>query len=360
MNTEDEMYMRLALELARRGEGWVNPNPMVGAVIVKDRKIIGKGWHRRFGEKHAEVNAIEDAKVKGYDVRGATMYVTLEPCPHWGKQPPCADRIIAEGFKRVVVAMEDPNPLVAGRGIEKMRRAGIEVEVGVLEEEARKLNEIFIKYITTKMPFVSIKLALTLDGFIATESGSSQWITGEKARLRVQELRRRHMAVMVGSGTVLADDPRLNCRLENCPEKVRVILDRSGRIAKAIREGRKFRIFNDERVIFFTEKPGLFEGIAEAYPITEQAEILRKLSELEIDSVLIEGGRIACEFLPFADKFYLFYGPKLFGRGIKPFECLEIKDANDAPILKVESIERLGESFLVTAYPGDRDVQWNS
>ncbi|AFL94260.1 riboflavin biosynthesis protein RibD [Thermococcus cleftensis] len=357
MSTEDERFMRLALELARKGEGWVNPNPMVGAVIVKNGKIIGLGWHQRFGEKHAEVNAIEDAKRKGHDVRGATMYVTLEPCSHWGKQPPCADRIIEEGFKRVVVAMEDPNPPVAGRGIEKMRKAGIEVEVGLLEEEARKLNKIFIKYITTGTPFVSIKLALTLDGFIATENGSSQWITGEKARLKVQELRRRHMAVMVGSGTVLADNPRLNCRLDNCPEKVKVILDRSGRVAEAIKAGRRFRLFEDGRVIFFTERPELFEGIAEAYPITEPEKILRKLGELGIDSVLIEGGRIACEFLAFADKFYLFYGPKLFGNGIKPFECLKVETASDAPVLEIESLERLGESFLVTAYPGGGNVQ---
>ncbi|WP_258084473.1 bifunctional diaminohydroxyphosphoribosylaminopyrimidine deaminase/5-amino-6-(5-phosphoribosylamino)uracil reductase RibD [Thermococcus thermotolerans] len=359
MSMEDEGFMWLALELARKGEGWVNPNPMVGAVIVKNGDIIGVGWHQRFGEKHAEVVAIEDAKQKGHDVRGATMYVTLEPCSHWGKQPPCADRIIEEGFKRVVVAMEDPNPIVTGRGIEKMRKAGIEVEVGVLEEEARKLNEIFIKYITTGTPFVSIKLALTLDGFIATENGSSQWITGEKARLKVQELRRRHMAIMVGSGTVLADDPRLNCRLENCPEKVKVIPDRSGRVAEAIKAGRRFKLFEDGRAIFFTERPELFEGIAEAYPITEPAEILRKLGELGIDSVLIEGGRIACEFLAFADKFYLFYGSKLFGNGIKPFECLKVENANDAPMLEIESLERLGESFLVTAYPGDGDVQRN-
>ncbi|WP_297421778.1 bifunctional diaminohydroxyphosphoribosylaminopyrimidine deaminase/5-amino-6-(5-phosphoribosylamino)uracil reductase RibD [Thermococcus sp.] len=357
---EDEEYMHLALELAKRGEGWVNPNPMVGAVIVKDGEIIGIGWHQRFGEKHAEVNAIEDAKSKSHDVKDATMYVTLEPCSHWGKQPPCSDRIIREGFKRVVVAMEDPNPLVAGRGIEKMRKAEIEVEVGLLKDEAKKLNEIFIKYITTRMPFVSIKLALTLDGFIATENGSSQWITGEKARERVQELRRKHMAIMVGSGTVLADDPRLNCRLENCPLKVKVILDRSGRVAEEVGKGRKFRLFEDGRTIFFTEMPEKFEGIAEAYPITEPGKILRKLGELGIDSVLVEGGRIACQFLSYADKFYLFYGPKLFGNGIKPFECLKVEEANNAPLLRIDSMERLGESFLVTAYSGGWNVQRDS
>ncbi|MBP1913046.1 bifunctional diaminohydroxyphosphoribosylaminopyrimidine deaminase/5-amino-6-(5-phosphoribosylamino)uracil reductase RibD [Thermococcus stetteri] len=360
MREEDVRFMRIALGLARRGEGLVNPNPMVGAVVVKDDRIIGTGWHERFGGKHAEVNAIEDAKRKGHDVKGATMYVTLEPCSHWGKQPPCADRIIKEGISRVVIAVEDPNPLVSGRGIKKLRAAGIEVEVGLLGEEARKLNEVFIKYITTRIPFVSIKLALTLDGFIATESFSSQWITGEAARARVQELRKKHMAIMVGSRTVLRDNPRLNCRLDNCPEKVKVVLDRSGRVAEEVRRGRRFNLFEDGRIIFFTEKPEKFEGIAEAYPITEPGEILKKLGELGIDSVLIEGGRIACGFLPLADKFYLFYGPKLFGRGIKPFECLNVRDASEAPLLKIDSIERLGESFLVTAYPGGGDVHGDS
>ncbi|KUH34340.1 riboflavin deaminase [Thermococcus celericrescens] len=359
MMEEDVRFMRIALGLARRGEGLVNPNPMVGAVVVKDDRIIGTGWHERFGGKHAEVNAIEDAKRKGHDVKGATMYVTLEPCSHWGKQPPCADRIIKEGISRVVIAVEDPNPLVSGRGIKKLRAAGIEVEVGLLGEEARKLNEVFIKYITTRIPFVSIKLALTLDGFIATESFSSQWITGEAARARVQELRKKHMAIMVGSGTVLRDNPRLNCRLDNCPEKVKVVLDRSGRVAEEVRRGRRFNLFEDGRAIFFTEKPEKFEGIAEAYPITEPEEILKKLGELGIDSVLIEGGRAACGFLPLADKFYLFYGPKLFGRGINPFECLKVETAERAFPLRIDSVEMLGDSVLVTAYPGGRDVQWN-
>ncbi|NJE42182.1 bifunctional diaminohydroxyphosphoribosylaminopyrimidine deaminase/5-amino-6-(5-phosphoribosylamino)uracil reductase RibD [Thermococcus sp. GR6] len=358
MMDEDKKFMHLALELAKRGEGWVNPNPMVGAVIVKDGEVIGVGWHRKFGEKHAEINAIEDAKGRGHDTRGATLYVTLEPCSHWGKQPPCADRIIAEGFKRVVVAMKDPHSLVAGRGIEKMQRAGIEVDVGILEEEAKKLNEIFIKYITTKIPFVSIKLALTLDGFIATESFSSQWITGDKARQKVQELRRRHMAIMVGAGTILRDNPKLNCRLPECPPKYKVILDRHGLIGEELSNGRRFRLFNDGNVIIFTENPEAFGEVnATIVEETDPERILRKLGEMGIDSVLIEGGRIACQFLSYADKFYIFYGPKLFGRGIKPFECLSVKEANEAPVLEIESVEKLGESLLVTAYPGDCGVQ---
>ncbi len=352
---EDELYMRLALRLARRGEGWTNPNPMVGAVIVRDGRIIGAGWHQRFGEKHAEVNAIEDAKRRGHDVRGATMYVTLEPCSHWGKQPPCADRIIDEGFGRVVVAMEDPNPLVSGNGIRKMREAGIEVDVGLLEEEARRLNEVFVKYVTRGIPFVSVKLALTLDGFIATRSGSSQWITGEEARLEVQRLRRRHMAILVGAGTVLKDDPRLNCRLDPCPERTKVILDRRGRIAREVKNGRKLRMFDDGRVIFFTDVPEEFEEIGEAYPITDPEEILKKLGALGVDSVLIEGGRTVCQFLPLADRLYLFYGPKLFGHGIKPFECLSVRDASEGFALCINSMERIGDSLLVIAHRGYGD-----
>ncbi len=294
MAMDDGYFMSLALELARKGEGAVNPNPMVGAVIVKDGEVIGKGYHERFGGKHAEVNAIEDAKSKGHSIEGgATLYVTLEPCSHWGgKQPPCVDRIIQEGgFSRVVVAMKDPNPLVNGRGgIEKLEAAGgIEVKVGVLEGEARKLNEVFVKYITTGLPFVSIKLALTLDGFIATSGFSSKWITGEKARRKVQELRRKHMAVMIGgASTVLKDDPRLTCRIKGgCTEKVKVILDRHGLTADG-----NFRVFNDGKVIVFTDSEREWAK-AEVIRETDPGRILEILGEKGIDSVLIEGGKVS-------------------------------------------------------------------
>lgn len=337
--------MRLALELAKKGEGKTNPNPMVGAVLVKDGRVIGTGYHERFGEKHAEVNAIEDAKRKGYSVEGATMYVTLEPCSHWGKQPPCADRIIEEGISKVVIAVEDPNLFVRGRGIEKLRKAGVKVEVGLLEEEAKTLNEVFVKYITTKTPFVAIKLALTLDGFIATRSFSSKWITGEKARRKVQELRKKYMAIMVGANTILKDNPRLTCRIEGCSEKVKVILDRHGLTANG-----NFRAFKDGRVIVFTESEKEWDN-AEVIRETNPERILKILGEKGIDSVLIEGGRIACQFLPFADRLHLFYGNKLFGKGISPFECLNVDKVSDA--LKVEFLkfESFGDSFYVEARP---------
>jgi diaminohydroxyphosphoribosylaminopyrimidine deaminase/5-amino-6-(5-phosphoribosylamino)uracil reductase len=333
------------LELAKKGEGGVNPNPMVGAVIVKDGKVIGKGYHQYFGDKHAEVNAIEDAKSKGHSLEGATMYVTLEPCSHWGKQPPCVDRIIKEGFSRVVIAMEDPNPLVNGKSIEKLKKAGIEVKVGILKEEARKLNEIFLKYITTKTPFVAIKLALTLDGFIATKTFSSKWITGKKAREKVQELRKKYMAIMVGANTILKDDPKLTCRIEGCTEKVKVILDRHGLTANG-----NFRAFKNGKVIVFTKSEKEWNN-AEVIRETNPGRILKILGEKGIDSVLIEGGRIACQFLPFANKLHLFYGNKLFGKGISPFECLNVDKVSDAFKVEFLKFESFRDSLYVEAKP---------
>ncbi|AEC51163.1 Riboflavin biosynthesis protein ribD (ribD) [Pyrococcus sp. NA2] len=347
---EDEKYMKLALELARLGEGRVNPNPMVGAVIVKNGKVIGKGHHEYFGGKHAEVNAIEDAKRNGYSVRGATMYVTLEPCAHWGKQPPCVDRIIKEGISRVVVATLDPNPMVNGEGVKRLMEAGIEVEVGILKEEAEKLNEIYFKYIKTSMPFVAIKLALTLDGFIATKSFSSKWITNEKARLKVQEIRRRFMAIMVGANTVTIDNPRLNCRVNGCRDKVKVILDRHGTTANR----KDLNVFKEGKVIVFTESDKSWDN-AKVIKETSPKRILEILGKMGIDSVLIEGGRIACQFLPFADKLYLFYGNKLIGNGISPFECLEVDDVNLALKVELLNIETFGDSYLVEARPCSRE-----
>lgn len=208
----DSLYMNRALALAELGAGYVNPNPLVGAVIVKDNKIIGNGYHAKYGEAHAEINAFNNATEP---VAGATMYVTLEPCSHFGKTPPCVEAIINRGIKKVVVAVEDPNPLVAGRGIKILRENGIEVTTGVLEKEAKKLNEIFIKFITTGLPFCSLKTAMTLDGKIAAHTGDSRWITSDKSREYVHKLRHKYSSIMVGIGTVLADDPLLTTRLEN-------------------------------------------------------------------------------------------------------------------------------------------------
>lgn len=220
----DASFMDLALELARQGAGWTSPNPMVGAVLVRDGRIVGKGFHKKVGGPHAEVNAIADA---GPAAKGATLYVTLEPCNHSGRTPPCSETILAAGIKKVVSAIDDPNPDVAGGGNARLRAAGIEVVSGVREAEARRFNEIFIHYIKSKTPFVLVKCAATLDGRIATRTGDSKWVSGEASRRYVHELRHAYDGIMVGAGTVLADDPSLTARRPGLDSKdpVRIILD---------------------------------------------------------------------------------------------------------------------------------------
>lgn len=211
--SESEKWMQLALQLARRGLGATSPNPMVGAVLVKRGRVIGQGWHHRAGEPHAEIEAFRDASERGESVRGATLYVTLEPCCTHGRTPPCTEAVIASGVRRVVVAARDPNPAHAGRGFALLRSAGIEVEVGVLAEDATRLNEAFNHWIVCRVPFVTVKAAMTLDGKIATASGDSKWITGPAARLVGMRLRAEADAILVGINTVLADDPSLTIRL---------------------------------------------------------------------------------------------------------------------------------------------------
>ena len=223
----DAESMRLALALAERGRGWTAPNPMVGAVIVKDGAVIGQGWHERYGEPHAERNALASCTA---DPAGATMYVTLEPCCHTGKQPPCTEALIAAGIARVVVGSRDPNPLVAGKGCEALRAAGIRVDADVLRAACDELNSVFFHFITHKTPYVVAKWAMSADGKIACASGDARWITGPEARVDVHELRHRLAAICVGIGTVLADDPRLLCETPQLFPPVRVILDRAGRL----------------------------------------------------------------------------------------------------------------------------------
>lgn len=218
----DRKYMAHALQLALRGAGHTRPNPMVGAVLVKDGRIIGEGWHKQYGGPHAEVNAFASATE---DPEGATLYVSLEPCSHYGKTPPCADLIIRKKVARVVAALEDPNPLVSGRGFRKLRANGIRVTVGVLAEESRHINDVFLTYVTRKRPFVLYKAAMSLDGKIACHTGESQWISSEKSREEVQRLRGILSGIMVGAGTVIADNPRLTCRMEEYENPARIIVD---------------------------------------------------------------------------------------------------------------------------------------
>lgn len=224
---EDQNYMKLALELAKKGLGWTSPNPMVGALLVKDGRIIGQGYHARYGELHAERSALAACTE---DPEGSTLYVTLEPCCHQGRQPPCTDAILEAKIARVVVGSGDPNPLVAGKGIQILQGHGISVTEHVLEKECQALNEVFFHYIRTKRPYVVMKYAMTMDGKIAAYTGASKWITGEAARAHVQTLRHRYRGIMAGIGTVLTDDPLLTCRMEGGRDPVRIICDTDLRI----------------------------------------------------------------------------------------------------------------------------------
>ena len=362
-SSSDEHFMRLALELAHKGEGFTNPNPIVGAVVVKDGKIIGTGYHRKFGGPHAEVFALEEA---GENARGATMYVTLEPCSHYGKTPPCADRIIAAGISRVVVACRDPNPLVNGQGIEKLHAAGIEVTEGVLEEEAQRANEIFIKFIQTKIPFVQLKLAESLDGKIATRTGDSKWITGEEARTEVHRLRRRFAAVLVGANTAINDDPQLTVRRVKGPNPVRVVLDGRGRIPV---ERRMFT--EDGRTIVATatmteEKEGkLRDRGVEVWRLPNKEEkvdlheLLVWLGKENLDSLLVEGGgETAAAFLTagLVDKVSLFIAPIIIGGtdAVPAVGGIGATSIADGIRLWNVELQALGKDHLISGYPLER------
>lgn len=348
---EEESFMRLALRLARKGIGNVNPNPPVGAVIVDNGEVISTGYHKSYGENHAEREAILKALSLGKRLESATLYVTLEPCNHWGKTPPCTDLIIESGLKRVVVSTHDPN-LSSNNGISKLRNTGIQVDVGLLEEEAKETMKFFIKSITTHIPYITLKYATTLDGKIADQSGNSKWITTE-LRPIVHKLRSQHMAILVGANTVLEDNPQLNVRFSKGHSRnpARVILDRNGRVFDGLNELNVFK--NDAKVFVFTERS--IESI-EALPSHVQVfnaskpdSILKKLHEMQIDSVLIEGGaEMFSEFILYADEIYGFYGMKVLGKGRDVFANLErsIDSAFDFRISRV-LVSKSRSEFLV-------------
>lgn len=357
----DQYYMKLALDLAASAKGKTNPNPLVGAVIVKDGMIVGTGLHRKAGEPHAEVHAF---KMAGDHAKDATLYVTLEPCSHFGKTPPCANLVKESGVKRVVVAMQDPNPSVAGRGIRLLREAGIEVEVGVLEQESRRLNERFIHNMIAARPFVISKFAMTLDGKIATYSGHSQWITGEQARLDVHEIRDEVDAILVGVGTVLKDNPALTTRLPDRLGKnpVRIILDSS------LRTPLDAQILNTSvaRTILVIEE-GLDSTTYEALGVEilsvsktdgklDLAVMLEKLYALGITDVLIEGGgEVNASFLRagLIDKFFVYIAPKVLGgrQSITPFTGENVETIDAATLLEFGDVDKFGHDLRITAYP---------
>lgn len=363
----DEKFMTRALELAAKGIGTTTPNPMVGAVIVKDGRIIGEGYHKRAGEPHAEVNAL-DSICEPDTAEGATIYVTLEPCSHHGRTPPCADRIIKEKLARVVVATTDPNPKVAGRGIERIRMAGIQVDVGLMAVESEKLNEIFNKYIVTKKPFVVFKAAMSLDGKIATASGESRWISCEESRNETHRLRHRLTGVMVGIGTVLADDPMLNCRIPETKQPIRIVADSRLRMpmeAKLVKSAKEFPLIIVTTENADAKKRELLEAsgakvISVASAENENGKVdmqamMRELGRCGIDSILLEGGGTLAENALRAgiiDKVMFYLAPKIIGgesaktpvegEGILPLDCaLKIRDME---------ITQVGCDIRITGY----------
>ncbi|EHI98515.1 riboflavin biosynthesis protein RibD [Clostridium sp. DL-VIII] len=357
----NEKYMERALKLAKMGIGRVNPNPLVGAVIVKDNKLIGEGYHECYGEAHAERNAVKNATE---DVEGSTIYVTLEPCAHHGKTPPCVDLLIEKKFKKVVIGMLDPNELVAGKSIEKLKQHGIEVIVGVKEEECKKMNEIFIKYITTKIPFVILKSGMSLDGKIATYSGESKWITSKESRADSQNIRNRVSSIMVGVNTVIADDPELTCRINSEKKLIRIIVDTNLRIpldSKVVKNEDKNTIVatsidSDEN------KKQLLRGlgvkvieVASKNNRVDLKELLKKLGEEGIDSVLIEGGgtlNFSALKENIVDKVIFYIAPKILGgeQSKSSIAGQGFSKLSEAVKLMNISYGNIGEDLIIEGY----------
>lgn len=359
MNDQD--YMALAINLASATEGQTSPNPQVGAVLVKDGQIIGMGAHLKAGEPHAEVHAI---RMAGEKAKGATLYVTLEPCSHFGKTPPCSNLVIESGIKKVFVASVDPNPLVGGAGVKKMLEAGIDVQVGLMEEEAKALNNVFFHYISTGLPYVTLKSATSLDGKIATVTGESQWITGEEARKDVHQFRHTHDAILVGVNTVIKDNPSLTTRLEaGGKNPVRVVMDNTLRIPL------DSRIINDraaqtiivtgalaepERIRQFTEL-----GIEIIKLETEKIDIhdmLKRLGNRGLTSVYVEGGaEVHGSFLKEKafQQVITYIAPKLLGGKNAPvaYGGAGIARLEDAVHLEIKDVKQIGQDIRIIAEP---------
>lgn len=358
----DEFYMKRALELAVKGIGMVNPNPMVGAVIVKDNKVIGAGFHEKYGHAHAERNAVKNAVE---DIEGATVYVTLEPCAHYGKTPPCVDLLIEKKVRKVVIGMLDPNPLVAGKSIKKLKENNIEVKVGVKEKECRKLNEVFIKYITTKKPFVIMKAGISIDGKIATSGGESKWITSERSRLHSHELRNRMSGIMVGINTVLSDDPSLTYRGEHKgKDPLRIIIDST---LKVPFESKVIKYNNNNTIVACVENTDLIKkeklekmGVKIIETKSKKGkvdlqEVVEKLGKEKIDSILLEGGgtlNFSALKEGIVDKVRFYIAPKIIGgeNSKNSVSGQGFYNLDDCVNLKDMSYEQMGNEIVVEGY----------
>jgi diaminohydroxyphosphoribosylaminopyrimidine deaminase/5-amino-6-(5-phosphoribosylamino)uracil reductase len=335
---DDEYWIRRCFHLAERGKGYTSPNPLVGAVIVKAGVKLGEGYHHRYGGHHAEINAINAALKKVTTLRGATMYVNLEPCSHYGQTPPCVDAIIKHQFSRVVISTIDPNPVVKGKGIKKLRRHGIECSTGILEHDAARLNEKFFTFIQTGLPFTALKVAQTRDGFIAKRNGTSQWITDESSRQYVHQLRSEYDAVLIGANTVKKDNAQLTVRDVNGRNPLRVVLD--GRFSTSVNS----RVYNGEAptMVYITrraynknaqkiqqlqKKNVTVIALPSEKNVIKPIHILRDLAKRNITSLCIEGGQtVFTSFINsgYVKKIYLFTAPKTFGKGLAAFGTIKV------------------------------------
>jgi diaminohydroxyphosphoribosylaminopyrimidine deaminase/5-amino-6-(5-phosphoribosylamino)uracil reductase len=363
----DETYMRMAIDLAEQGRGWTSPNPMVGAVIVKDGKVVGKGFHQAAGGPHGEIHALNDA---GEKARGATLYVTLEPCNHTGRTPPCTQAILKGGIKRVVAGMKDPNPQVTGGGLAFLKSQGLDVSAGICEDECRRLNEIFIKYVTTSLPFVILKCAATLDGRIATRTGDSKWITNPLSRQFAHELRHTVDAIMVGVGTVLKDNPQLTTRLEGRKgsDPIRIVLDTHLSISP---NARLLHLASDSDTLIVTssappaekkrmlERPGVrFLALDDAEGQIDLTALVRELGRMGVASLLIEGGsRVNGSALRagIVDKIYIFYAPKIYGGddGVPICAGPGLELMEQSMQIKDVSVHRFEDDVMIEGYLGE-------
>jgi len=355
-----EKFMNRAFELAENGRGNVAPNPLVGAVIVKDNLIIGEGYHKKYGELHAEINAINDAGSDNY--KDTILYVTLEPCFHEGKTPPCVDAVIEAGFKKVVIAILDPNPLTNGRSVSKMLDAGLEVEVGVGEDQALKQNEVFFKYITTGMPFIIMKVAQTLDSKIADDNKHSHWITGDRSRAFVHKMRFHYDAVMIGGGTAIVDNPRLTVRHVEGKDPYRIVLhSRAGLNQELLLLSKN----EDKRTIVVTP-PGNTTEYKKIDGLTvwevdkyengwiNLSSLFIKAGKEKISSILIEGGsRLFSSLLKrkLVDKLFIAIAPKIMGGGISALNDLGIDTLNHSIELNEIRYVQRGNDIWVSGYP---------
>ena len=358
----DKDFMQRAIELAKKGIGFTNPNPVVGAVIVKDGRIIGEGYHEKCGELHAERNAIKSLTESA---KGATLYVTLEPCCHYGKTPPCTEAIIEQQIAKVVIGSRDPNPLVAGKGVQALKEQGIEVVEDFMKEECDELNLVFFHYIKTKMPYVVMKYAMTMDGKIATKTGVSKWITGEAARDQVQHMRHQYSAILVGVETVLADDPMLNVRIDGLKSPVRVICDSHLRIpliSRIVDTAMDYRT-----IVAYTDcdnrekMRALKKYGVELLKLPEKnlTKLMRKLGKMSIDSVFVEGGGTINDSFRnenLIDQLEVFIAPKMLGGrdARSPVEGVGVAEICDANEYHLKKICQIGEDIQLTYVRTDR------